>query len=213
MCMVGCKYVNTSRSMKWLVDKPNSVWFHLLPKQQTKWGSHFSWRPTHPVFTCVNWSGQLYPDWAFAKSETGSTRSCTKRGFSCPDATKGRTGIAHATIVITDDAVVSYTTFSPFSRLPLAKKSGCVFSVILSVSAGYCLQNPRFLNQKRTEPLLTDTRGALPCGVRTFLPFSSQMKMSGCLTHHLLLLDPSSSFLNKILPTVWLELNKQCSIC
>ena len=168
-----------------------------MQKQPLKRGSHFSRRPTHPVFTFVNLCGQLSPDSAFAKPGTGFTWSCTKRGFSCPDITNsGYARIAHTTIVITDDAVVSYTTFSPFSRLPLAKKSGCVFSVILSVSAGYCLQNPRFLNQKRTEPLLTDTRGALPCGVRTFLPFSSQMKMSGCLMHQLLLLDLTSSFLN-----------------
>ena len=102
-------------------------------------------------------------------------------------------GIACATIAITDDAVVSYTTFSPFSRFLLTKKSRCVFSVILSVSAGYRLQNPRFLRPKRTEPLLADTRGTVPCGVRTFLPISSEMKLSGCLTHQLLLLDQRSS--------------------
>jgi hypothetical protein len=83
--------------------------------------------------------------------------------------------IAYATIAISDDAVVSYTTFSPFSQFLLAKKSGCVFSVILSVSAGYCLQNPHFINQMRIEPLLADTRGTLPSGVRTFLPISSEM--------------------------------------
>jgi hypothetical protein len=90
--------------------------------------------------------------------------------------TNGHNGIACATIAITDDAVVSYTTFSPFSRFLLAKKPGCVFSVILSVFAGYCLQNPRFISKMRIEPLLTDTRGTLPYGVRTFLPISSEMK-------------------------------------
>ena len=98
----------------------------------------------------MNWSGQLYPDLAFAKSKTGSTRSCTKRGFSCPVSIKDRDGIAHATIVITDDAVVSYTTFSPFLGFFLAKKPGCMFSVILSVPAGCCLRDPRFLRPKRT---------------------------------------------------------------
>ena len=84
---------------------------------------------------------------ALAHRETGSTWSCTKRGFSCPDITRGYIGIAYATIVITDNAVVSYTTFSPFSRFLHPKKPGCVFSVILSVSAGCRLQNPRFLRQ------------------------------------------------------------------
>jgi hypothetical protein len=136
--------------MKRLVDKPNSVLFHSLLKQSTKRGNHFSWRPTHPVFTCVNWSGQLSSHSAFAQSETGSTWSCTKRGFSCPDVTNGHIGIAYATIIITDNAVVSYTTFSPVSRFLLTKKSGCVFSVILSVPTGYSLQDPRFLRLKRT---------------------------------------------------------------
>ena len=147
-----------------------------MPRQSAKRGSHFSGRPTHPVFTFVNLCGQLCPRLAFTKPRTGSTWSCTKRGFSCPDTTKGQIEIACATIAITDDAVVSYTTFSPFSRFLLAKKPGCVFSVILSVSARCCLQNPRFLSQMRIEPLLTKTRGALPCGVRTFLPISSEMK-------------------------------------
>ena len=141
-----------------------------MPRQPTKRGSHFSGRPTHPVFTFVNLRGQLCPRLVFTKPRTGSTWSCTKRGFSCPVMTNGHNGIACATIAITDDAVVSYTTFSPFSRFLLAKKTGCIFSVILSVSTGYCLQNPRFLNQTRMEPLLTNTRGTLPCGVRTFLP-------------------------------------------
>jgi hypothetical protein len=145
-----------------------------MPRQPTKRGSHFSGRPTHPVFTFANLCGQLYPNLVFTKPGTGSTWSCTKRGFSCPDITIGYIGIAYATIAITGDAVVSYTTFSPFSRFLLAKKPGCVFSVILSVSAGCCLQNPRFLSQMRIEPLLADTRGALPCGVRTFLPISSK---------------------------------------
>jgi hypothetical protein len=144
-----------------------------MPRQSTKRGSHFSMRPTHPVFTFVNLCGQLYPDLVFTKPGTGSTWSCTKRGFSCPDITIGHIRIAYATSVITDDAVVSYATFSPFSQFLLAKKLGCVFSVILSVSAGYCLQNPRFLNQIWIEPFLIDTQGTLPYGVRTFLPISS----------------------------------------
>ena len=98
----------------------------------------------------MNWSGQLYSDLAFAKSETGSTRSCTKRGFSCPVSIFDLDGIAYATIVITDDAVVSYTTFSPFLGFFLAKKPGCMFSVILSVPAGCCLRDPRLLHLKRT---------------------------------------------------------------
>ena len=157
-----------------------------------KRGNHFSRRPTHPVLTFVNLCGQHFLDLIFTKPGTGSTWSCTKRGFSC--GAKGT--IAYATNAITDDAVVSYTTFSPFSRFLLAKKPGCVFSVTLSVSAGYCLRNPRFLNQMRIEPRPARTRGALPCGVRTFLSISSEMKRSGCLTHQLLLLDPMSSFLN-----------------
>ena len=102
-------------------------------------------------------------------------------------------GIAYATIAITDDAVVSYTTFSPVSRILLAKKAGCVFSVIPSVSAGCCLQNPHFLC-----PSQTDTWGTVPCGVRTFLSVPFEMKLSGCLMHQLLLLDQPSSFLNLI---------------
>ena len=180
-------------------------------RQSAKRGSHFSGRPTHPVFTFVNLCGQLYSDLVFAKPETGSTWSCTKWGFSCSDITNGYIGIAYATIAITDNAVVSYTTFSPLSRFLLAKKPGCVFSVILSVSAGYRLQNPRFLSQTRIKPLLTDTRGTLPCGVRTFLPISSKMKKSGCLMHQLLLLDSMSSFLNIILTIPRNAITKQCS--
>jgi hypothetical protein len=56
-------------------------------------------------------------------------------------------GIACATIIIADDAVVSYTTFSPVSGILPKKNAGCVLSVILSVSAGFCLQNPRFPRQ------------------------------------------------------------------
>jgi hypothetical protein len=111
-------------------------------------------RPTHPVFTRVNWSRQLYLNSAFAKSKTGSTRSCTKRGFSCSVPIKDRNGIAFATIAITGNAVVSYTTFSPFLDFFLSKKPGCMFSVILSVPAGYCLQDPRFLRPKRTHEAL-----------------------------------------------------------
>ena len=122
--------------------------------QSTKRGSHFSRRPTHPVFTVVNLRGPRFSSLAFAKVETGSTWSCTRRGFSCPVITRSYNGIAYATIAITDDAVVSYTTFSSFSRFLQLKKPGCVFSVIRSVSAGYCLQNPRFLHQKRIAPLL-----------------------------------------------------------
>jgi hypothetical protein len=143
----------------------------------------------------VNWSGQLYPDLAFAKSETGSTRSCTKRGFSCPVSIKDRDGIAHATIVITDDAVVSYTTFSPFLGFFSSKKSGCMFSVILSVPAGCCLRNPRFLRLKRTREA--------PCLV--VFGLSSPLcltERSDCLTHQLLLLDLTSSLLNNTLPKV-----------
>jgi hypothetical protein len=80
-----------------------------------KRGNHFSGRPTHPVFTFANLRGPLYLDLVFTKPETGSTWSCTKRGFSCLDITRGHIEIAYATIVITGDAVVSYTTFSPFS--------------------------------------------------------------------------------------------------
>ncbi len=147
--------------------------------------------------------GRLYSFLAIAKSETGSTWSCTKRGFSRSNITISYIGIAYATIVISNDAVVSYITFSPFSRFLPEKKSGCVFSVILSVSAGYCLQNPRFLSQMRIEPLLANTRGALPCGVRTFLSISKKMNWSGCLTHQLPLLDSTSSFLNINLIFVW----------
>lgn len=95
--------------------------------------------------------GPLFPLPAYAKSGTGSTRSCTGRGFSCG----ARGAIAFATITIADDAVVSYTTFSPVSRIHPMMNTGCVFSVILSVPAGYCLQNPRFPRQWRA-------RGA-PC--------------------------------------------------
>ncbi len=65
--------------------------------------------------------------------------------------------------IITDGAVVSYTTISPFSRpVPINQDgAGCVFSVTLSVPAGFCPRDPRL------------TRGALPCGVRTFLPVPS----------------------------------------
>jgi hypothetical protein len=57
--------------------------------------------------------------------------------------------IAYATIVIADNAVVSYTTFSPVSRFLLSKKPGCMFSEILSVPARSCLQDPRFLHSRR----------------------------------------------------------------
>ncbi len=86
----------------------------------------------------------LFPDVDIRR--TRPTWSCTRRGFSC-----GANGaIACATIVIADNAVVSYTTFSPVSRFLLVKKPGCVFSVILSVPAGYGLQDPRFLRSMRT---------------------------------------------------------------
>ena len=54
-----------------------------MPRQTAKRGSHFSGRPTHPVFTFVNLCGQLCPRLVFTKPRTGSTWSCTKRGFSC----------------------------------------------------------------------------------------------------------------------------------
>jgi hypothetical protein len=160
-----------------------------MPRHPTERGNHFSWRPTHPVFTFVKLCGQRFLDSVFTKSGTGSTWSCTKRGFSCSEMIYDHLGIAYATNVITDDAVVSYTTFSPFSRYLLAKIPGCVFSVIRSVSVGYCLQNPRFPGRIRVEPFLPDTRGALPCGVRTFLSISSKTISSDCLTRRLLLLD------------------------
>jgi len=114
---------------------------------------------------------------------TGLTWSCTKRGFSCPATITDRSGIACATIDITDDAVVSYTTFSPVSRCPFAGTTGGMFSVILSVSAGYCPPNPR------------SSRGVSPFGVRTFL--SPHKAKSGCLTNRLLLLDKCPGFLTR----------------
>ncbi len=114
---------------------------------------------------------------------TGPTWSCTRRGFSCPDMTDGHIGIACATIVITDDAVVSYTAFSPLSQFSREGKSGCMFSVILSVPAGYCPPNPRL------------SRGVSPYGVRTFLP--PHKAESGCLTNRLLLLDNCRGFFTR----------------
>ncbi len=67
-------------------------------------------------------------------------------------------GIPCGTIIIADDAVVSYTTFSPFLA-DLAITGMCFFCDTFR-SRGYGPQNPRL------------TRGALPCGVRTFLPAS-----------------------------------------
>ena len=66
-------------------------------------------------------------------------------------------------------AVVSYTTISPFSLHPdSAGVKGCVFSVTLSVPAGCSPRDPRL------------TRGALPPGVRTFLPVPMLSERSGC---------------------------------
>ena len=95
--------------------------------------------------------------------------------------------IPFGTAVITAGAVVSYTTISPFSRQLLSELSGCIFSVIHSVLPGYCPEDPRL------------TRGALPYGVRTFLPVPLAAGRSGCLTHHVLLLDKSPAFFKQIL--------------
>jgi hypothetical protein len=154
----GCRnnfHNDKPRSMKLSVDKPNSVLSHHLPKQPMKRGSHFSLRPTHPVFTDVNLNGRL----SFLMRTSG------KRDLH---------GLAPSGVSLVAPKAPSHTRPSPLLTMRWSltppfhlflppKRRMYVFCDTIR----FCRILPA---EPSLAPLKADTRGTLPYGVRTFLP-------------------------------------------
>ncbi len=96
--------------------------------------------------------------------------SCTRWGLSCPDGDIVTVGIPSGTIPIAQNAVVSYTTFSPFLPVPKNRNQGMCF---------FC---DTFRSHRILPVRPSISRGTLPGGVRTFLP--PPVAGSDCLAVH-----------------------------
>jgi len=143
------------------VDKPNPVFSDTRLRERQRRQPFLLCDLPYPSFRL---SEQLFFMTRCRTMKTGFTRSCTGRGFSAPRSL-ARLGVPYGTDVITDAAVVSYTTFSPVSIIPASRKRGmCVFCDTVR-SCGVWPARPSLASVFQRL-----TRGTLPCGVRTFLP-------------------------------------------